>query len=149
MSTAAAILRILSDSRVPMNLSAIIARLSPNSPEDRAAAKRASHALLKLHATHQVDRVGEYKNYHYAPAGCIPLDFIPPPPRPRVQAARKPSDALRPGRKRILKAPVAAEGVPFQSVAEWLKRGGQVQRLPAGRMTQSVLRHDYSQRAAA
>jgi hypothetical protein len=134
------IVDILQASRDPMPLAAIAHALDPSVPEaDRQYQRiRVSAALAGLYQFDRVQRIGEFGNYHYTVPGRDVSGFrLPAKP---TAAPRKPAKAVKPTAAQqvqivAVKLPPPAptpRSAPFETVEQFLARGGRIERLPNG-----------------
>ena len=134
------IVDILQASRDPLPLAAIAQALDSALPEaDQQHHRiRVSAALAGLYQSDRVQRVGAFGNYHYTVPGRDVSGFrLPAKP---TAAPRKPAKPVKPTPAQQVQiiAPKLApptptpRATPFETVDEFLRRGGQIERLPLG-----------------
>lgn len=136
-SRTARILDVLRKSAAPLTLGAVASAIPAETGKTWAKhSARISAALCILVQTDRAQRVGPNKNYHYAPADRDISSFIVPAP---VRVAPKKSAAAPKPASRIVIAPSpmpitapAPKAAPFETVDQFLKRGGRIEQLPNG-----------------
>jgi len=134
------IVDILQASRDPMPLAAIAHALDPSVPEaDQQHQRiRVSAALAGLYQFDRVQRIGGFGNYHYTVPGRDVSGFrLPAKP---TAAPRKPAKAVKPTpaqqvqivARKLAPAAPTHKTAPFETVEQFLARGGRIDRLPNG-----------------